>query len=361
MHKKLSTGKRPDAMRSSGDQRLLRACFRLGRRTVFLPLLLVACLGSVALSAGPDTLKEQRDTIAANDRYRVVLVSHSDWTLGLEVLEGRKLLWKTQPSSTRVRVALDRNRIVIFNKTQNPGRMNEGKAGATLGARMFTLTGEEVGDLPASVFDGVFLESIFLAGTVRRGMIAYDLKTVKELWRNKKLRFDQVSLAQPGILNLRWYDRKKKEFRNYLVREDSGKILRHFSGPENEYVKFLAASEEQLVTLTTISKGPGRAVWQSEVLAKDGRKITQIHWQGMPIKACFSKDMRKLAVVCVSRDEKNKKVVHYTADVRTVEGKLIQQRKLLTSDLNSYFQADILFDSHSLHITLTKKTTIQLK
>ena len=329
----------------------------------------LAWAGIVLLVAGKaapaaDTVpKEQRETQAANDRYRVVLIARSDGNLRLEVLERHgKLLWQTQPSSTLIRIALDRNRIVVFNKTQNQGKVDEGRPGPTRGATMFTLAGEKVGDLPPSVHDGAFAGPLFLARKVGRGVIAYDLDAAKEIWQNAEVNADRVSLAGPGLLNLRWYNGREKRFDNYLLSSESGKVVQQISSPRDEDAKVLAASGEQYLTLRTVPEAGGAARWQSELLDKEGRKIASIRWQGMPIEAAFSPDGAKLAAICASPvRESGGKQMQYLLETYAHDGKPLERSHLLTADADAQLEASIVFDSDSVRASVTRTVEVRLK
>ncbi|HUT12585.1 MAG TPA: hypothetical protein VMY42_18965 [Thermoguttaceae bacterium] len=309
--------------------------------------------------------REIRTTLAKDSVHCVQMVVYPPDKLGLEVLGPTgEVRWKTQPSSTNIKVGLHQNRIVIFNKTRAPGILDLDRPAPTRGATIYTLAGETIGTLPECVHDGEFVGGVFLGKMVGRGVIAFRLDDAKELWRNNDvLRANWISLAGPGLLNLRCYDDRENEFINHVLCLRSGKTLFEISSPRDENVKVLAASKDRYVTLRTIMKDPGTAYWISDILDNSGQKTAEIRaLKGMPIQACFSRDGQTLAMICVAADQGDGvNQTQYTLQIYTSQGKQLQETKLLTSDADRVLEASMIFDSRYVRTTLTRKEDVNIK
>jgi len=260
-------------------------------------------------------------------------------------------------------VGLHQNRIVIFNKTRAPGILDLDRPAPTRGATIYTLAGETIGTLPKSVDDGEIVGENFVGKTGGRGVIAFQLDDAKELWRNNDvLRANWISLAGPGLLNLRCYNDRENEFLNHVLCLRSGKTLFKISSPRDENVKVLTASKDRYVTLRTIMEEPGTPSI-AEILDNSGRKTAEIRWsKGTPIQACFSRDGHKLAMIWVAMeigDGVNQ--AQYSLQVYTSQGKQLQETKLLTSDADCVLEASIIFDSRRVRTTLTRKEEAYIK
>lgn len=307
---------------------------------------------------------EHRRTIAANERYRVVLVtSFSTHRFTLEVLESPgKVIWKTQPSSSFIQAALDHDRIVIFKKTVRPGVQELDFPGPRRGATMFSLRGETIGELTAPVHNGSFVGPLFLAQRIGGGIIAYELEAAKELWRNDKINVHQASMAGKDLLNVRWFDDASMTYDTHLLSVGSGKVVYQVSGPRDEDVKVLAASQERYLTVRTVTKGAGAPYWKSGLLDRAGRKLAEIRWRGGPLLAAFSPDGGKLAAICASPTKPSgRKQFDYALEVYTHNGKPLQRKKLLTADADVYLEPSIAFDSHVVRAGLARKVNVHIR
>jgi len=306
-----------------------------------------------------------RTTLAKDSVHCVQLVVHPPDKLGLEVLgPNGEVRWKTQPSSTNIKVSLHQNRIVILHKTRGPGILDFDRPAPTRGATVYTLAGETIGTLPESVHDGEFVGGVFVGRLVGRGVIAFQLDDAKELWRNDNVPFAcSISSAGPGLLNLRRYDDRENEYLHYVLCLRSGKTLFKISSPRDENVQVLTASKDRYVTVRTIMKDPGTAYWISDILDNSGETTAEIGpLKGMPIQACFSRDGQKLAMICVAADQGDGvNLAQYTLQIYTSQGKQLQETKLLTSDGDCVLDASIIFDSHYVRTTLTRNNEVNVK
>jgi hypothetical protein len=352
---------------SGGSERTEEVSMRNGptfpRRTGVAIALAVAVFCPAASEAGE--VKPYEHTYAANDRYRVVLLTIlPGMKLGLQVLEyGGKVVWETQPSSSRIKVSLEHGRIVVLTKVYGSGVVSMDKEGPMRGGKVFTLTGEKVGDLPPSVHEGECVGPVFLANRTGGGIIAYDLESAKELWRNEELGMNWASLAGPCLLSLRWYDHQKEGYENRLLDLRTGKVVYQVSSPRDENVKVLAVSASRIVTVRTVMEGAGAAHWKSALLDRAGRKVAEIRWQGMPVEAAFSPDETKLAAVCASPSkDAGEGLLRYVLEVYTVDGKRLQQETLLSVEARTpLLEASIIFDSNYVRARLTRKVDVLVK
>ncbi len=325
------------------------------------PLILSLLVVHTTLIAAGEVLSYEH-TYASNDRYRVVLVSRGDHKLCMQVIEhGGKVVWETQPSSSRIKVSLEHDRIVVLTKVYGSGIVSPGKEGPMRGGKVFTLTGEKVGDLPPSVHEGECVGPVFLANT-KEGIAAYDLGATRELWRNDKLRMLWASMAGPGLLNIRWYDHTAEGYVNCLVDLRLGSIIYRVASGRDENVKILAVSDERIVTLRTITGLGWRGAWRSQLLDRQGKEVAEVRWEGMPVAAAFSPDGTKLAAGCATREE-GADVTHcrYVLDVHTLDGKRLQRDTLLTADVEQLLDASIIFDSQYVRARLTRKKSVLVK
>jgi hypothetical protein len=84
--------------------------------------------------------------------------------------------------------------------------------------------------------------------------------------------------------------------------------------------------------------------------------------KGMPIHACFSRDGRKLAIICVAANKANGvNATQYTLQIYTSQGKQLQETKLLISDADGVLDASIIFDSRYVRTTLTRENEVNVK
>ncbi len=330
-------------------------CFR-NRTLLLLGCFLPAC--SVSLRAA--AAGEHVSTIAGNDDVRVLFgVNPVGQRLVLEVRDAAagKTLWRTQPSSSKIRVNLRHRRIVIFTKTRNPGRLDFDKSGPTRGGKMYTLRGKQVGEISGKSYRGVFVGSTFLAVQAGGGIAAYRCEDAKQLWFKKELSADFITPLGSGLVNFR--KAKSTGWYNSVVDVSTGKLLFETRGTGGENPDILLADRSRYVTLKTCYDGADGVSWRSEVLTAKGGNAKTIQWTGMPYKAVFSRDGKKIAAVCVlPESKKDKKPPRLIAVLCNLEGEVLARRELvdlLPKQAYTDYVPQLACDSHSLVVTLKRK------
>ncbi len=287
---------------------------------------------SKATSADAE-VRERRHVVAENDEFSLRLVTRSDRTFGpLEVYEkaGDKLACKIPASSQRILVDFGQERIVIMNKAFGPGQLDFDKLSPMRGAIVFSMAGEKKGVIPGDVYQARLYDGMLIGLLRSGGMVAYDIAQVKELWQNKEAKFaHEWGLIGPNLLYGRRHipSRQGGGLEVYVVDTTTGKTMFRKAAKDTEHLRIVAAHERHFVMLKYV-----KGAWISEIQDWAGNTVGTIPWGREPVSVVLNDSGERILAVCCSKGGKDR--VDYMLQSRTLQGKQLWQKKLLSTPLS---------------------------
>jgi len=301
-------------------------------------------------------VRERRHVIAESDEFSLRLVTRSDWTFGpLVVYEkaGDKLVCKIPASSQRILVDFAQQRIVIMNKAFGPGQLDFDRRSPVRGGIVFSMTGEKKGVIPGDVYKGALFDGVFIGLLRSGGMVAYDIGRANEIWRNKEAKFaHEWKMIGPNML----YGRRNMPSRQgggleaYVVDTTTGKTMFRKAAKVTEHLRIVAADAGHCVTVKNVE---GREPpWISEILDVGGKERAIIEWRGDPVKVVLAKSGTKVMAVYQQREGKNRK--RYVLECRSLDGKELWQKNLLSTVLADSLRVDIQEEGMTCRVRLLK-------